>query len=153
MYYCANVRFQVTWSGDDDPENPKNWTTKQKWAAVFVVPCFTLISPVASSMLAPALAALGKDLHIDNSIVLEMTLSVFVLAYAIGPLFFGPLSEIYGRARVLLCANLGYLVFNTACGFCNSKGQMILFRLLAGIGGSAPLSVCLDSEVPGCVYI
>ena len=36
--------FLVTWSGNDDPENPKNWTKRQKWAATFVSlptqPCF-----------------------------------------------------------------------------------------------------------------
>jgi hypothetical protein len=28
--------FLVTWNGTDDPENPKNWTKQQKWAATFV---------------------------------------------------------------------------------------------------------------------
>lgn len=33
--------FLVTWNGTDDPENPKNWTKHQKWAATFVsiFPC------------------------------------------------------------------------------------------------------------------
>lgn len=30
--------FLVTWIGNDDPENPKNWTKRQKWAATFVSP-------------------------------------------------------------------------------------------------------------------
>lgn len=70
-----------------------------------------------------------------------MVLSVFVLAYAVGPLFLGPLSEIYGRVPVLQIANLAYLVFNTACGGCKNKGEMIAFRFLSGFGGSAPLAV------------
>lgn len=32
----------VSWSGPDDPENPKNWTLKRKWGAVVVVSAFTL---------------------------------------------------------------------------------------------------------------
>jgi hypothetical protein len=28
--------FLVTWNGSNDPENPKNWTTQQKWAATLV---------------------------------------------------------------------------------------------------------------------
>ena len=34
-----------------------------------------------------------------------------------------------------------YAVWNLACGFATSPGQYLAFRLLAGLGGSAPLSV------------
>ncbi|KAL8772971.1 MAG: hypothetical protein Q9209_001991 [Squamulea sp. 1 TL-2023] len=86
----------VTWNGPDDPENPKNWSTKQRWAATIVVSSFTFISPVSSSMVAPAIPAIAKDFNITNDVESQMVLSIFVLAYAIGPLFFGPLSEIGG---------------------------------------------------------
>ncbi|KAG2062662.1 MFS general substrate transporter, partial [Suillus decipiens] len=78
---------------------------------------------------------------IDNSVILALTTSIFVLAYAVGPLFLGPLSEIYGRSRVLQLANLWYLAWNLACGFAQSESQLLAFRFLAGLGGSAPLSI------------
>jgi MFS family permease len=131
----------VTWDGPDDPENPKNWTFKRKWAATFIVSSFTFISPVSSSMVAPALQSIAKEFGIKNDVEIALTLSIFVLAYAIGPLFLGPMSEIYGRVPVLQLANLFYLVFNIACGVCTSKDQMLAFRFLSGLGGSAPLAV------------
>lgn len=78
---------------------------------------------------------------------------------ALGPLFLGPLSEIYGRAIVLQSANIFFLsmslyllsdlkhpevlpkVWNIACGFAQNTGMFLAFRFLAGLGGSAPLSV------------
>ncbi|KAL8714160.1 MAG: hypothetical protein Q9220_001889 [cf. Caloplaca sp. 1 TL-2023] len=131
----------VTWEGPDDPENPKNWSTKRRWAATIVVSSFTFISPVSSSMVAPAIQAIATEFNITNEVEQQMVLSIFVLAYAIGPLFIAPLSEIYGRVPVLQLANLVYLIFNTAAGGCKSKGQMIAFRFLSGLGGSAPLAV------------
>jgi MFS family permease len=131
----------VTWNGADDPENPKNWTMKKKWAATLVVSSFTFISPVSSSMVAPALTSIAKEFNITNEVEIQLTLSIFVLAFAIGPLFLGPLSEIYGRVPVLQLSNLFYLIFNIACGVSRSKGQMIAFRFLSGLGGSAPLAV------------
>ena len=77
-------------------------------------------------------------------------LSVFVLAYAIGPLVLGPMSEIYGRVPVLQLANLFYLVFNTACGASKNKGEMIAFRFLSGLGGSAPLAVSQIGDPGTC---
>ena len=109
-------------------------------------------------MVAPALTSISKEFGITNEVESQIVLSVFVLAYAIGPLCFGPLSgtgpsarensssltlhtEIYGRVPVLQLANLGYLIFNIACGASRNKGEMIAFRFLSGLGGSAPLAV------------
>lgn len=72
----------VTWLADD-PENPKTWTFGKKWAAVMIVSTFTLISPVSSSMTAPALDAIGAELGMGG-IEKELSLSIFVLAYAVG---------------------------------------------------------------------
>ena len=154
---------QVSWEGPNDPENPKNWNFKRKWAATIVVSSFTLISPVSSSMVAPALSTIASDFNITNEVESQLVLSIFVssplpiaierltlekiLAYAVGPLFLGPLSEIYGRVPVLQLANLVYLIFNIACGASRNKGEMIAFRFLSGLGGSAPLAVSLQSTI------
>ncbi|KIW09458.1 uncharacterized protein PV09_00338 [Verruconis gallopava] len=130
----------VDWDGADDPENPKNWSMKRKWAATFVVSAFTFISPVSSSMVAPALTKVAADFHITNETETALVLSIFVLAYAIGPLFLGPLSEVYGRVRVIQYSNLFFLAWNIGCGFAQSSGQMMAFRFLSGLGGSAPLA-------------
>ncbi|KAH8800635.1 MFS multidrug transporter-like protein [Xylogone sp. PMI_703] len=131
----------VTWEGPNDPSNPTNWSYPRKWAATLIVSSFTFISPVSSTMVAPALGAIATEFNISNDIEKQLTLSIFVLAYAIGPLILAPLSEIYGRVIVLQLANLVFLVFNLACGFSQSKAQMIAFRFMSGIGGSAPLAV------------
>lgn len=131
----------VTWDGPNDPENPKNWSKKRRWGATLVVSSFTFISPVSSSMVAPAIASIAMDFNIANEVEQQMVLSVFILAYAVGPLFLGPLSEIFGRVHVLQLANLFFLVFNSAAGASKNKGEMIAFRFLSGLGGSAPLAV------------
>lgn len=131
----------VTWDGPDDSENPKNWSTKRKWAATFVVSSFTFISPVASSMVAPALTTIATDFGITSEVESQLVLSVFILAYAVGPLFLGPLSELFGRRKVLQLSNIFFFAFNLGCGFAQTSGQMIVFRFLSGLGGSAPLSI------------
>ncbi|KAG0652879.1 Efflux pump vrtL [Hyphodiscus hymeniophilus] len=131
----------VSWTGPEDPENPKNWTLRRKWAATLVVSSFTFISPVSSSMVAPALTAIDREFGITNEVLSSLVLSIFVLAYAVGPLFLGPLSEMYGRVIVLQTSNLLYLFFNLGCGLAQTKTQLIIFRFLAGLGGSAPLAI------------
>jgi hypothetical protein len=84
-------------------------------------------------MIAPASSQLAEQFDIHSSVLIAMNVSVFVLAYggnlhshcrqpsltgiahfatviiAFGPLFLGPLSEIFGRSHVLQLANLWFL--------------------------------------------
>ncbi|KAB5588412.1 MFS multidrug transporter [Ceratobasidium theobromae] len=132
----------VDWDGPDDPRNPRNWSFRHRWAATAVVSLFTFMSPLASSMVAPALPQITKEFQLKQGSVLEaMTVSVFVLAYAIGPLFLGPLSELYGRRFILQGSNLFFLAFNIACSRAQTSSQLLAFRFLAGLGGSAPLAI------------
>ncbi|KAF7557623.1 hypothetical protein G7Z17_g568 [Cylindrodendrum hubeiense] len=131
----------VSWETPQDPANPKNWTTKDKMIVTVIMSTFTFISPVSSSMIAPALTKLGEDLGMEKEIEIEMAFSLFILGYAFGPLFFGPLSEVFGRSRVLQFSNLFYLVWNLSCGFAQSRAEFFVFRFLAGVGGSAPLAI------------
>lgn len=131
----------IDWEGPDDPENPKNWPSRRKWMAAIIVSSFTFISPVSSSMVAPASEAIAQEFGIKSTVLIAMTTSIFILGYAVGPLFLGPLSEIFGRSRVLQFANLWYLAWNLGCAFAQNKDQLIAFRFLSGLGGSAPLSI------------
>lgn len=111
---------------------------KRKWAATLIVSAFTFVSPVSSSMISPALNNISADLGIRSEVQAQLTLTLFILAYAIGPLFLGPLSEIYGRVIILQLSNLFYLAWNLGCGFAQTPGQLMAFRFFSGLGGSAP---------------
>ncbi|KAJ6590506.1 MFS general substrate transporter [Mycena vulgaris] len=138
----SEPRIVVSWDGPDDRENPRNWSNRTRWTVTVVVSLFTFISPVASSISSPSLPAISADLKIQPGSILEnMTLSIFVLAYAIGPLFWGPLSELFGRLLVLQVSNIWFLVFNTICAFAKTPAQLLIFRFLAGFGGAAPQSI------------
>ncbi|KAH9816985.1 Sugar transporter [Teratosphaeria destructans] len=131
----------VSWDGPDDPDNPKNWPKKKKWLATLTVSLFTFISPVSSSMIAPAVAQLMSDLNITAAIDGQLAISTFILAFAVGPLFLGPLSELFGRRIILQLSNLFYMVFNLLCAFSPTIGALVAFRFLSGLGGSAPMGI------------
>jgi MFS family permease len=132
----------VTFDGEDDPENPLNWSSQRKWTATILVSCFTFISPFSSTMVTPALDEIGNEFGIHSGFRKALIMSIFLLGFAQGPFLLAPLSELYGRVSVLQYANLFYLAFNTACGFSKTGDQMLAFRFLAGIGGSAPQALC-----------
>ncbi|BGP07027.1 hypothetical protein JCM10049v2_002857 [Rhodotorula toruloides] len=131
----------VGWKGDDDPECPLNWPKSRRMLATICVAGFTLLAPLSSSAMAPAALQVAQKLHITNEVEIQMSTSIFVLAFAISPLVFGPASELFGRIRVLQLANVLYLIFNLVCAFATTKSQFIAFRFFAGFGGGAPLAI------------
>ncbi|KAF9787003.1 MFS polyamine transporter [Thelephora terrestris] len=133
--------FIVDWDGPDDLNNPKNWSFYKKWAVTGLASAYTFLSPFASAMSAPAASDIAEEFHIRSPVESVLTVSIFVLAYAFGPLLFAPLSEIYGRARLLQSTNLLFLAFNLGCGFAQNKSQLFVLRFMAGLGGGAPLAI------------
>ncbi len=134
-------RNLVTWDSPDSQENPRNWTPWRKRTVIATVSCYAFLSPLSSSMVAPALPLISSDFNITNSAVENMVLSAFVLGYALSPFFYAGLSEMYGRIIILQSSNALFLAFTLAAGFSQNAGQMIGLRLAAGIGGAAPLTL------------
>lgn len=131
----------MTWESLDDPANPHNWPRYRRWASTILVAMFAFIAPMASTMVAPALDIISEEFNIKSDIEQFLIMSIFLLAFAIGPFIWGPMSEVLSRMQVLQIANLIFLLFNTVCGFAKTKQQMMAFRFLSGISGSAPQAI------------
>ncbi|KAM3072512.1 hypothetical protein ACMFMG_009310 [Clarireedia jacksonii] len=131
----------ITWQDSSDVSNPQNWSEAKKFKVIFIVSLLSSVSPLASSMTAPALPHMDRDLGIQSQAESQFTLSIFALGYAVGPLCLAPLSEIFGRVLLLQFCNLWFFVFNTACGFSRTGGQILAFRFLSGLGSSTSISI------------
>lgn len=91
-------------AADTEPslvDDPKKWSPRRRWTIVVLLSLFCLISPMSSSMVAPALDDIARDIHITDDFVRQLVLSIFVLTYGIGPVVVGPMSEQYGKVPAL----------------------------------------------------
>lgn len=118
---------------------PLNFPPRKKWLIVGLLSTITLVTPFASSILAPGIGSLSAEFHNDNSIVGAMTVSIYLLGYVIGPLFLAPLSEIYGRKPVLGLSNVFFCLWQIGCALAPNISALIVFRFFSGIGGSGCL--------------
>jgi multidrug resistance protein len=91
-------------------------------------------------MMAPAILDIERDLHSFNSVFATFSISIFVLGFGIGPLVIAPLSELYGRNLIYQLSNVFFTIFSVLCAVAQSMGALVVFRLLTGLAGSAPLS-------------
>ncbi|KAH7105917.1 MFS general substrate transporter [Auriculariales sp. MPI-PUGE-AT-0066] len=126
---------------DNDPENPYNFSKSTKWKQAGIIGLYTLTSPLASSMLAPGLTQMAITFKTRDPTLVAMILSIFVLGFAIGPMVYGPLSEVYGRRWVLHFSAATFLIFNTVSIWAPNLTAILLFRLLAGLFGSAAVAI------------
>ncbi|KAL7790618.1 major facilitator superfamily domain-containing protein [Trichoderma afarasin] len=131
----------VGWDGQDDPENPQNFPSSRKWGLLALMAGITFVSPLASSMLSPAIGYVGADFGVSNEAILSLTVSIYLLGYSFGPLLLAPLSEIYGRRIVLSCANWFFVIWQIGCAKAPNIASLIVFRLLCGVGGSGCLTL------------
>ncbi|TVY59036.1 MFS transporter prlG [Lachnellula cervina] len=131
----------VGWEGQADPEMPLNFAESRKWLLIALLASITFISPLASSMFAPGVSFMDATFHNTSTILSSLTVSIFVLGYVIGPLILAPLSEIYGRRFVLTGANVFFCVWQIGCALAPNLSALIVFRFLAGIGGSGCLTI------------
>jgi len=138
----ANV---VDWNDSLDIRRPINWTVKKKWTNCSIISALTFLTPLASSMAAPAVPLIMANFKSTNSTLASFIVSIYILGYAIGPLFIAPLSEMYGRMPVYHICNVMFVVWNVACALAPSLGSLLAFRLLAGIAGSCPITIFAGS--------
>ncbi|KAI1432785.1 cycloheximide resistance protein [Xylaria sp. CBS 124048] len=130
----------VWWDGDDDPQNPLNWSTLRKTLNCGCVSFQTFVTPLASSIFAPGVPLVLEEFHSDSLEIATFVVSVYLLGYAAGPVVLAPLSEIYGRVPVYHVASVGFVAFSVACALAPSLNALIAFRFLAGLFGVAPVT-------------
>jgi multidrug resistance protein len=120
---------------------PLNFTKGRKYLIVTLLAVVTLMTPLSSSIISPAISIYDREFGNTNVTLGAMPVSIFLLGFAIGPLFLAPLSEIYGRTIVLTCSNIFFCAFQIACALAPTLASLIVFRFLAGVGGIAALTL------------
>lgn len=83
----------VDWYTTDDPANPQNWSFGKKMGASTVIYLYTMAVYMGSAIYAPSEGGVMQQFGINQELA-AMGLSMYVLAYGLGPMLWSPLSEI-----------------------------------------------------------
>ena len=121
--------------GEDDQQNPRLWPLKWKYMQVLLVFTIGLICPLSSSIFAPGIAEIASDYNTSKQLVIAAQTG-FVCMLGIGPLFFAPMSETFGR-RLIFLTNLGlFTLMQIPSALAPNVESFIVARTLAGLFGS-----------------
>lgn len=123
--------------GDEEFQNPHDWPASRKWSILVLNTINLFLMNLSVTVVAPALDIISTDLGMSANFEGPLVMSTYILTLALGPLLLAPLSELYGRVPLLLVGNVVYIAFNLACGFVNTKTQLMACRVFSGLGGGA----------------
>jgi DHA1 family bicyclomycin/chloramphenicol resistance-like MFS transporter len=90
------------------------------------------VAMMSTDLYAPSLAHLPAYFGTDAATA-KLSMSLNALAYALGTLVHGPLSERFGRRPVFLAGLAGFTLFSLLCGLAQSIEQLIAARVLQGL--------------------
>ncbi|KAF2993273.1 hypothetical protein E8E13_001691 [Curvularia kusanoi] len=130
--------FLVTWI-DNDPVNPQNYSNTMKWCITMLVAVATLAVAFVSSAYSGGIEEILKEFRVVQ-IIGTLGISLFVLGFAIGPLLWAPLSELYGRQYLFFGTYMMLTIFNAGAAGSQNIQTLIVLRFLAGSFGSSPLT-------------
>ncbi|KAK6086256.1 Polyamine transporter 3 [Seiridium cupressi] len=130
--------------GKDDPGNPYNWSQLRKVVIVLTGILTVINSTLGSALPSNAIAFMAPDFGISTTggnPQLVIPIFIYLVGYVLGPLLFGPLSEVYGRRLPILLTFAGYTAFTLGTALAPNWASLVIFRLLAGVCASAPLTI------------
>ncbi len=96
------------------------------------------LGPGAMQILLPALPIIKETLQVSNDVA-QLTLSLSMLAIALGTLIYGPLSDKYGRKPIMILGLSITVLGSIFCYLAHSIEMLILGRIVQAFGGAVGL--------------
>lgn len=140
-YHGSGTRddpYLVEWL-PKDAENPQTWSQVYKWAQTIQVAIATLSVALASSAYSGAVESIQQQFHPSKQIIVTLGVSLFVLGFAFGPLFWAPFSEVVGRRNLFIFTYAVFTMWQAVSVASPNIESLLVFRFLAGFFGSSPL--------------
>jgi len=108
------------------------------FALTLLLAALTALGPLSIDMYLPSLPDIAHVLGAPQARV-QLTVSYYLIGFAVGQIFYGPLSDRYGRRPVLLAALAIYVTGTGVCALAQSIDPLLGARFLQGVGGAGSI--------------
>ncbi|KAJ5928200.1 hypothetical protein N7466_007156 [Penicillium verhagenii] len=130
--------YVVEWIPNDH-RNPMEFSAGLKWTFTILVAFSTLAVSLSSSAYAGGINEVLTGLDVGEEVA-TLGVSLFVMGFAVGPLLWAPMSELYGRQIVFLFTFFSLSAFCAGAAGAQHAYVLIILRFFAGSFGSSPLT-------------
>ncbi|KIY69130.1 MFS general substrate transporter [Cylindrobasidium torrendii FP15055 ss-10] len=132
----------IGWMGDDDQDNPQNWSTKKRAFVAFSICLMTFTMYIGSAIYTPAIPGVVEEFGVSVTYA-TLGLTLYAIGYGIGPMFLTPLQEVaeYGRNAVYIPTFILFILCQIPVFTTKDVKTIMAFRFLTGFFGSPALAV------------
>src|SRR5690606_24330343 len=119
-------------------DSPK--ATHSRFGLAALLAALAMFGPFSIDTMFPAFPAMAGALGVSD-VAVQQTLSVYLIAYAAVALFHGPLSDAYGRRRLILAGTAVFTLASVGCALAPDLNWLLLFRAVQGISAGVGIIV------------
>jgi MFS transporter, DHA1 family, multidrug resistance protein len=105
---------------------------------LMLVAAMTAVGPVSIDMYLPGFRAIERDFGQRG---VEATMAAYLLGVAFGQLFYGPLSDRFGRKAPLYAGFTLYSIGALGCALASSMSMLTIARVVQALGGCAGMVI------------
>ncbi len=116
-------------------EDPLNWPKMKKWPLSIIVIMMSGTMGFYSGVHAAAISAVADYYH-SSELASTSGVSFFLLGFAIGPLLFAPMSEMWGRNPIIRVTLLLFVISIVGCALASNIQTLLAFRFIGGLLGA-----------------
>ncbi|CAF9936254.1 MAG: hypothetical protein HETSPECPRED_010275 [Heterodermia speciosa] len=137
----ADGNILVDWYTTDDPANPQNWSNIKRNLITFLICLYTFAVYTGSAIYTSSEEGVIRKFGVSPTDA-SLPLSLYVLAYGIGPLIFAPMSEIpvIGRNPVYVATFFIFVILSLPTALVDNFAGLLVLRFLQGFFGSPCLA-------------
>lgn len=129
---------EISISDEDDPINPLAFSDRKKWTMTIFPALTTFTVTFCSSVFSSTISVTSKEFDTSETVMI-LGISLFVLGFAIGPIFWGPLSELKGRRLPLFTGFFVFAAMQIPIALARNLTTVLVCRFLAGGFGASPI--------------
>ncbi|XXH03932.1 hypothetical protein Hte_010340 [Hypoxylon texense] len=121
----------------------------RKLIIVFLLSFCSFLAPVSSTTVLAATPEIAEEYATTGSIV-NIVNALYMLFMGLSPMFWGPLSQVYGRRLITLITAVGFLICSVATALAPNLGAFFVFRLMTAFEGTS--FILVGASVIGDMY-
>ena len=110
------------------------------WYLLAVLSLLMGFASISTDLYLPAMPAMGRSLQADTGMI-EWTISGYLIGFSFGQLFWGPISDRYGRRMAIGSGLVLFIIGSAGCALANDVIAMIGWRIVQALGACASVAL------------